>query len=263
MTSRLSLYAQTFLTLIKEDWLIFRKHLLNKIIDSAIVVAITLIIWQFIMPNMGIPTTYGIFMLGSCLASAGLFESYGQIASMVSDFAGDRKISYYLTLPIPTWMVFLKITCSLAIKAAVIAATTFIVGSIVLWNHFNIVSVSFVKLIPFWMVASLFFGAFALWVTSMVPNMHRFSSVWTRFIFPLWIFGGFQFSWATVAALSAWASYALLIDPLIYVSEGYRNVLLGSAGSLPYFLCMGMLLFFYLIFLYMGIKRLQQRLDFV
>jgi len=256
-------YLYTLYILLKADWIVFRQNLRTKIIDNSIVVVIILVIWQFIMPTIGISKTYGSFMLGSLLASAALFESYSKTANMISDFAGERKISYYLTLPIPSWLVFIKIIWSFALQAAIMSLVTLVVGSIALLYHFNLLDVSFWQFIPFIFICSLFFGSFALWIISLVPNMHTFSTVWTRYIFPLWMLGGFQFSWLSLYRFNKWGAYINLINPLLYTSEGYRSTILDAGSSLPFVACISMLFLFYFLFSYASIVRIKKRLDFV
>ncbi len=261
--TELNNYIHTLYILLKADWIVFRQNLKTKIIDNSIVVVIVLAIWQFIMPTIGISAAHGSFMLGSLLASAALFESYSKTASMIADFSGEQKISYYLTLPIPSWMVFMKIIWAFALHAAIMTLITLVVGSVALIYHFNPLDIAFWKFIPFLFIGSLFFGSFALWITSLVPSMNTFSTVWTRYIFPLWMLGGFQFSWASLYHYNTWAAYVNLLNPLLYASEGYRSTILDPGTSLPFVACIGMLCLFHFLFSYTAIARIKKRLDFV
>jgi len=99
-------YFHVIRELVKTDLKIFRKMALNKWIDMFIWIGITTVVFAYIMPAFGLSKSYGAFIVATMCSAAGLFQSFGYIAEMVADIEGDRIISYYFTLPIPAWLVF-------------------------------------------------------------------------------------------------------------------------------------------------------------
>ena len=109
----------------------------------------------------------------------------------------------------------------------------------------------------------MFFGVFTVAVTAYVGALSKMENVWSRFIFPLWFMGGFQFSWASIHTLSPKLSYVFLCNPVLYVMEGMRAALLGQADCLPWAWCCIALLGFTTIGWWYAQYKMRRLLDFV
>jgi len=138
----------------------------------------------------------------------------------------------------------------------------FPVGKLLLWNQFSLEHFSFVKFYFLLLVASLFLGFFSIFIVSITKDMYSgLDNIWTRILFPMWFLGGFQFTWKTVYHISPPLAYINLLNPLTYALEGGRAAALDPAQSLPYWLCIGALMLFTILFGYLGIQNLKKRLD--
>jgi hypothetical protein len=84
-----------------------------------------------------------------------------------------------------------------------------------------------------------------------------------RFVYPLWVFGGYQYSYAVLANKNPWFAYISLINPQLYIMEGMRAAILGQEGYLNFWLCAGMTFFFSIICGIHAIFKIKRRLDFV
>ena len=120
-----------------------------------------------------------------------------------------------------------------------------------------------IKFLAIFISLNVFVGAFALIVTSIVKDMDHISIVGVRLLFPLWFFGGAQAPWQAMYTFSPRLAYASLINPLLYALEGLHASVLGQQGYLPYWVCLSMLWVFILVCLWIGVRRLQTRLDCV
>ena len=257
-------YFNVFKNLIAIDLLIFRQMFMDKFIDLSIWVVLTTVVTSYIMPYFGLANNFGVFQLGGLIAAAGLFEmGNSNVVDLVSDFEGDRIISYNFTLPIPSWMALVSKAGYYFIIYTILALLMLPIGKLCLWNQLELANVDYIKLIGVIFASSLFYASFALWIASIVPNMAKMGQVWTRFIFPMWFLGGFQFSW--MASYETIPSFALvnLLNPMIYITEAVRVALMGQKGFINFWLCVIAILFFTSISLYLGITSLRKRLDFI
>lgn len=257
-------YFTVFKNLIAIDLIIFKQMFMDKFIDLSIWIVLTTIVTSYIMPYFGLAADFGVFQLGGLIAAAGLFEmGNSNVVDLVSDFEGDRVISFNFTLPIPSWLALVSKAAYYFIIYTILAVLMLPIGKLCLWNQFDLTSVHYPKLILAIFALSLFYACFALWIASIVPNMAKMGQVWTRFIFPMWFLGGFQFSW--MASYKTVPSFALanLINPMIYITEAVRVALLGQEGFINFWLCLLAILFFAAVSLYLGITSLRKRLDFI
>ena len=93
--------------------------------------------------------------------------------------------------------------------------------------------------------------------------MDKFDILWVRIVFPLWFLGGFEFSWNSVHLIAPKLSYLLLLNPIIYMTEGVRAALLGQDGMISFWICCLVLSVMFVGVGYWSFKALKKRLDFV
>lgn len=266
MIARYKQYLQTVFVLVYSDWLVIKENLFNKIIDTWIFVGVNVIITGYILPYFGLSPSFGVFMLCGTVSGIAIAETYSMVAGLVSDITGVQKITYDLLLPMPSWMVFLRIILTSTIQSMIYGLVAIPFGKLLLWNRFAFTDVNPIGFIVILTAGCLFSGTFAIVTSSMIKRLEGLSTVWRRFLFPLWFFGGFQFSWAAFYAVLPIAAYVNLINPILYYNEGMRDALIGSStpgAYIPYYLCVPVLLLFSILFTIWGVLRFKKRLDFV
>lgn len=256
-------YINISKNLIETDLIIFRQMFVDKFIDLSIWIVLTTIVTSYIMPYFGLTTDFGVFQLGGLIAAAGLFELYASTIDLVSDFEGDRVISFNLALPFPSWMAIVSKAAYFFIIYTTLALLMIPIGKVCLWNQFDLALVNWPKLMLIILMLSMFYACFVLWVSSIINNMTKMGQVWSRFVFPMWFLGGFQFSWMASYKTLPWLAYINLINPMVYITEAVRVALLGQEGYINFWLCLFAILIFSLVCLYLGITGLKKRLDFV
>lgn len=260
------LYKKIFWQLLRTEFIDLRKTFVSQAIDLTIWVFCTVVILSYLLGtqfHIAHEFNFGVFNLAGCIGTVGIFDAYTRMFLVTADLEGPSTFSYYVTLPIPAWLYFMSKMFYWSFFSFLKALLALFVGKLVLWNAFNITNIAVVPALLVLLVSNLFYGVFALSVVSLVPDMSRMRSVWMRFIFPLWFFGGFQFSWCTMYGLSPRLAYVTLLNPVVYIMESTRGVILGQSGYLPWQLCVSVLLFFIMVLSAFGIKSMKRRLDLV
>ncbi len=249
--------------LIRRDLRLFKEEFLGKIIDTSVILFTTVLVFSYLLPSYGLKADYGAFFLIGLIASFGLFEMIGKVGVMIADLEGDRTILYTLTLPLPSRLVFAYIGVSWALISALIALMLFPIGKLILLSQFDLSQISLWRFFLIFSLSNLFFGFFALWLVSVLKNMRSISHLFVRVINPLYMFGCYYYSWATVWGISAKAGYLHLLNPVVYIMEGMRAATLGQAGYLPFWMSLTALALFTACMGWDAIRRLEKRLDCV
>ena len=253
---------KTFFALLMKDIAIYNHKVLYRSIDALVWSASTLLITQYILPLFGLQDpNYPTFMLLGNLAVWGLFEMQTSIGMFIGDLQSDRTISYYLTLPIPSYLVFIEQALASAYRSLTSSLIIFPVGKIILGNNFILSNIAWFKFIIAIITINIFYGFFTIFITSYVPDLAALTMLRSRIIFPLWFLGGFQFPWKMLHSVAPKLAYVNLCNPIIYVMDGIRSTMLPTDSYLPFWLCMIMLIVFSLIFGYFGIIHLKKRID--
>jgi len=256
-------YLYVMWQLIQTDLKIYRKSIVSQMINMACWVTTIILTAAYVLPQLGMQAGYGAFIAVSSIATLALFDSFGNIAMFLADLEGNRTITFPLTLPLPTWMVFIGHGFFVTIKITVLTLMVLPIAKLLLWNNLDLSHMSIWKTILMTFSIQLFSGFYCLFMISIVTSMQHVMKVWMRFIFPLWFFGGSQFSWMTLNKFLPSLSYAALANPFLYGMEGIHSAVLGQEGYLPFWGCIAALWLVSGLFGLIAVKKLKKRLDFV
>lgn len=256
-------YVNLFLNLLLEDFLLLKQVLVTKVINALILSSTTVLVSTYIMPEIGTDLSYAAFMAVGLVVSCATYEMYTQVASLISDIEGGRYIGYLLTLPLPSFVVLIKMAVIWSLNSIIMSCISFFVCKMIFLSHIDFSKISFPKGIIALVVTNLFFSFFALWGTSFTKSVLTLDTLFMRLFDPLYYLGGYHCSWKVMYKVSPFFAYCNLLNPYLYAFEGMRAAMLGSEGFLPFALSMFVLIAATIFFGSWGIWRLKQRLDFI
>lgn len=257
-------WTHTTLWLLWRDLSVLRKNMLNSFIDSLIMPLTMIIIGGYILPSLGLPRTYGgIMVVGSVIAMCYASTNFGGAGPLVADLQSDRAITYDITLPIPSWLVFAKTAVGFALYSIIMNSLTLLVGKLILMDRFDMSHMSIIKFLLIYVSANLLFGFYSLSVAFFVKNSFEFGRFWVRFGNVLYFFSGLQFSWMALYKTLPLIATINLLNPLVYAVEGTRAAVLGQEGNLNYWLCLAAVWGWMFVFAFVGYRLFKKRLDCV
>jgi len=206
---------------------------------------------------------FGGFQLVGMIASICIFEIYSSCSSFFADLEGNKTISYYLTLPIPSWMIFIKQALALSCRTLLVTSLIIPFGKLLIGSRLDLSNFSVIKFVLIFLATNFFFSAFTLLMLGIFKGIETLRTLWIRIIFPLWFLGGAEFEWNMLYNLSPTFGYLGLLNPFVYAMEGIRAAVLGQEGFIPYWISLSVLTGLTILFTWIGITRLKKRLDFV
>jgi ABC-2 type transport system permease protein len=256
-------YKNIFWQLLKKDLLVIKGTLADKIINAFIWVSTTIIIAENLLPMFGITSEYALFSAVGTIASCSGFTMFPKIAEFISDLEGDRHISYQFTLPLPNLLLFMEYVIVFMVNSFILTVSTFITSKMILWDKFILSSICYFKLIIASLFINFFFGCFTFCIISFTKSMVKLDNVWMRYIYPLWIFGCFQFSWKSLHSVSPFFAYIDLLNPYVHATESMRAAIINPQLYLPFWPCIVALIALSGVSGWWGFWRLKKQLDFV
>lgn len=252
---------RVFIQLIRRDLLIFKREFLVKFMDTSCLFFTNVMAFGYFLQQEGAHAGYAAFFVVGAIASFGFVEIVGKVGIQLADMHGEKTIYHTLVMPIRSNMVFCYIAISWAITSMLLSILLFPLGKLLVFTEWHLETISLIRLIPMFITANLFFGFFALWLTGIIKDMTSLNSLWLRYIAPMWMFGGYVYSWQSAYALSPAVGYISLINPMIYVMEGMRAATLGQVGYLPFWFSISMLWVFIVLCAMHGTRKLKRKLD--
>src|SRR5690606_20322377 len=171
------------------------------------------------------------------IAAWGMLEVGTNVSIFISDLLGLQSITYYLTLPVSSNLVFIRIALADGMKSFFSTLPLLPIGKIILHKHFDLGSLCYGKLFLMYVVAHIFFGFFSLYLSSRTPDLTYLTTIKQRIIFPMWFLGCYQFTWYMLHTQYPVIAYINLLNPIVYIMEGLRHATVHTYDLLPYTLC--------------------------
>jgi ABC-2 type transport system permease protein len=175
---------------------------------------------------------------------------------LVIDFSYTKEIEDRLLAPLPTYLVAIEKIVFATMRALVAAAVMFPAG----WWVLGSVPVSWSDLpalLLFLVLGSLVASAIGLTLgTFVTPN--RINIVFALVLTPLLFTGSTQFPWPQLDSLR-WFQVICAINPLTYVSEAMRAVMVPGLPHIPLWVCLLALIGFLVAFTTAGLIGFRRR----
>jgi ABC-2 type transport system permease protein len=268
-SSKLMQYGRAFAGLFLRDLHVLRRELLPFVIRVCMNPLLFLFVFTFIMPHMSggaamNPTAamagmnFSTVLLPGLMAVAIMFSGIAAVAlPLAQEFGITREIDDRVMCPLPVAAVAIEKICFSAVQSIIAAVVVFplayyipstpVVAHVSSWPFLLVVLV----------LASLTSGALGLTIgTSVKPQ--QIGLVFGVVVMPITFLGCVYYPWAALSHLR-WLQYGVLINPIVYMSEGLRSALTPALPHMPPLLVLTMLVFFLALLTWLGIKGFLRR----
>ncbi len=249
--------------LLRADYCVFKATFFSRFYDVFVWASVNTFAGGYMLPAFGLGIGYAGFIAAGVCAAAGLNMVYPVVMKIVTDFEGDQLYSYYATLPMPTSFVFIRLFFNFVLSALVMNIFVLPLTKLILWYRFDLSNFSISLFLIAYTMITIFYGALTLWLASRIKHMHNMRSIWMRYIYPMFGFGGYYFSWQAFYTLNPQLAYLNLCNPMTHVMEIMRTAILGQPGFLNFWFSFCALGIFTVLFMWLGVTRLKQRLDLI
>jgi ABC-2 type transport system permease protein len=211
------------------------------------------------LPRMGfVQGGYGGALLpGICAISLMLSSMMSVSFPMIVDFGVTKEIEDRLLAPIP--MEYLALTKVLWGSFAGLLAVLFLlpVARLIMGPVAGLTVAHFLLVIVFTLLGAAAFSTFALWLGTVL-NPEQIGLMFGVILTPMIFFGCAYYPWQAMSIVPV-LKYIVLINPLVYVSEGLRGTLTPSLPHMPVLASLGALVVIITTFWMMGIRTFRKR----
>jgi ABC-2 type transport system permease protein len=268
-SSKLMQYGRAFAGLFLRDLHVLRRELLPFVIRVCMNPLLFLFVFTFIMPHMSggaamNPTAamagmnFSTVLLPGLMAVAIMFSGIAAVAlPLAQEFGITREIDDRVMCPLPVAAVAIEKICFSAVQSIIAAVVVFplayyipstpVVAHVSSWAFLLIVLV----------LASLTSGALGLTIgTSVKPQ--QIGLIFGVVVMPITFLGCVYYPWAQLDKIR-WLQYGVLINPIVYMSEGLRSALTPTLHHMSPVLILTMLVFFLVLLTWLGIRGFLRR----
>jgi ABC-2 type transport system permease protein len=227
---RLSIYAGAFAGLLARDVRVLRRDFVPFLLRTVMNPIMFTFVFAYVFPkigegfHVGSSADFGTILVPGLVAVAMIFQGIAAVAlPLVNEFGRTREIEDRVMAPIPVAGVALEKIVFGAMQSVVAALVVFPVVSVIPATPVSVHVASWPLLVAVIVLASLISGAFGL-VIGTLFRPQQVTLIFSIIVIPVTFLGCVYYPWQMLAPLPV-LRYAVLVNPVVYISEGLRGAL--------------------------------------
>ena len=269
---RWAIYSRAFFGLMQRDLSVLTREIVPFVIRVAMNPLLFLFVFTYVMPHMtggskispvaGMAAAggggFGTVLLPGLMAVAIMFSGIAAVAlPLAQEFGVTREIDDRVMCPLPIGAVAIEKIVFSAIQSIVAAAVVFplayfipstpVLAHVSSWWFLAVVLV----------LASLLAGALGLTIGTLVQPK-QIGLIFGVVIVPITFLGCVYYPWAALKSIK-WLQLCVLVNPIVYISEGLRAALTPSTGHMPAAMILTMLVVFLALLTWIGMRGFANR----
>lgn len=267
-------YLRAFGGLLLRDAYVLRREFAPFIVRVVMNPLLFLFVFTYVMPHMtggaaaaspaarmagmGGGAGFGTVLLPGLMAVAIMFSGIAAVAlPLAQEFGITREIDDRVMSPLPIEGVALEKVVFSAMQSVVAAGIVFPLAYYVPATPVQTHVSSWLFLAVVLVLGSLVSGALGLVIgTAVQPK--QIGLIFGVVVIPITFLGCVYYPWAALGAIR-WMQIGVLLNPIVYISEGLRSSLTPAMGHMPNGMIVGMLLFFWVLLTWLGMRGFRRR----
>lgn len=231
----------TLVALLHRDLLVARRELGTFIMRVAMQPLLFTFIFGFVMPRQElVAQNYTNILLPGILALSMTLSGLQAVAMpLVMEFGFTKEIEDRLLAPIGAGGIALEKIFVGMIQAIIAGLFVLPLAWLVMGRSLDLQQVNFLLLIVVALSTSWLFSALGLLIGSIAESQ-QVGLLLNLLLSPMIFFGCTYYPWASLTVVP-WFQMAVLLNPLVYASEGFRAALTPDMPHMPLWLIFGSL----------------------
>ncbi|MDX6595832.1 MAG: type transport system permease protein [Solirubrobacterales bacterium] len=230
--------AVAFGALLLRDLAVLRKHLVEFILRTVMQPLLFVFVFTYVFPKIGQGVggaqgakAFSSLLVPGVVAIACIFQGIQAVAlPLVADFGYSREIEDRVMAPLPVWAVGAGKLLAGAIQGVVAALIVFPLAAVVPATPVHL-DVRWAELLTVLPLAALVGASLGLLIGTLAPP-RQVPLIFGLVVIPITFLGATYYPWASLDAIP-WLQALVLVNPLVYMSEGFRIALTPGIHHMP------------------------------
>lgn len=256
-------YRRAFVALLGRDLHLLRTNLVMFVVRTAMQPLLLVFVFTYVFPKIGQgvggqnAARFSTILVAGVVGLAILFQGIQAVAlPLVQEFGVSKEIEDRVLAPLPTWMVGAEKIVAGMLQGLFAAALVFPIAAIVPATPVHLA-------VRWWVLVTL--APLAGWVAAALGLVlgtrvqpFQVPALFALVVLPLTFLGATYYSWSTLTPI-AWLKYLVLVNPLVYMTEGFRAALVSSVPHMPLVAIYAALLGFAAVLSWVGVTGFERR----
>ncbi|HSG00620.1 MAG TPA: ABC transporter permease [Vicinamibacterales bacterium] len=251
--------ARVFFALLRRDAHVAGKELPFFLLRVTMQPLLFVVVFGYLLPKMGfVGREYTSALLPGILGISLAFASLQSVAlPMVADFGWTREIEDRLLAPVPTSFVALEKVLAGVLQGVLAALFVLPIARLIMGPIAGLDVHAWGELIGVTLLAAAAFSSFGLLLGTVIEPS-QIGLMFGFIVAPMIFFGCAYYPWQGLSAVPL-LKYLVLVNPLVYVSEGMRGAITPTLPHMPLPLVLVGLVTLTTIFWSLGIRAFHRR----
>jgi ABC-2 type transport system permease protein len=251
--------SRVFGAILLRDVTVARRELPYFLLRTTLQPLLFVMIFGFVLPKMGmIPHEYTATVLPGILALSLTLSAVQSVSlPMVQEFGVTNEIEDRLLAPAPIELVALEKVVAGTLQGVIAALVVLPLARVIMGPipGLSFANLGLLTLVTF--LSGAAFAAIGLFLGTAIAPKH-IGLMFSVILGPMIMFGCTYYPWAGLKIVP-WLKYVVLVNPLVYVSEGMRAALTPSMPHMNVSLMLVALIVTTALFLVLGLKAFDKR----
>jgi ABC-2 type transport system permease protein len=253
-----------FRALLLRDLVVLRKTLREFIPRTLLQPLLLVFVFTYVFPKIGQgiggssggESEFSTQLVAGVLGLAIIFQGIQSVAlPVVQEFGFTREIEDRVLAPLPLWAVALQKVTTGALNALFAALLVFPIAALVPANPVNL-DVDWLLLLTLLPLSCYMCGALGL-MFGTIFDPRTVPLLFGIIVVPLTFLGALYYPWSALEPIR-WLQVAVLLNPLVYMCEGFRAAL-TSAPHMSLWAIYPVMIGFSVVFTWFGIRGFRRR----
>jgi ABC-2 type transport system permease protein len=256
-------YPRAFVALLQRDMHVLLKNVGLFAVRAIMQPLLLMFIFTYVFPKIGQgvggadSSTFTTTLVAGVCGLAIIFQGIQAVAlPLVQEFGYSKEIEDRVLAPLPTKLVGIEKIVNGMIQGLIAAALVFPIAAIVPATPVHL-HVDWPVLLTLAPLAGWVSAALGLVLgTKVAPQ--NVSYLFALVVLPLTFLGAIYYPWNTLNAVR-WLQIVVLLNPLVYMCEGFRAALTQGVPHMPLPYVYGALLLFAIGLTWLGVSGFERR----
>jgi ABC-2 type transport system permease protein len=226
---------RAFTGLLLRDLHVLRKNVLQFAIRTIMQPLLLVFVFTYVFPKIGqriggssgTQAAFSTLLMAGVMATSLIFQGVQAVAlPLVQEFGFTREIEDRVMAPLPVWAAAVEKLVSGSVQGLLAALVVFPLAAVIPASPVDL-KIHWLFLVTIAPLAAWVGAALGLVMGTRVAPQ-QVPLLFSIVVIPMTFLGAIYYPWARLDAIP-WLQYLVLLNPLVYMSEGFRMALTSGA----------------------------------
>ena len=256
-----------FWALLLRDLRVLRKTIVVFAVRTVMQPLLLVFVFTYVFPKIGqgvggsslSESAFSTLLMAGVVGTSMIFQGVQAVAlPLVQEFGYTREIEDRVMAPMPVWGVALEKIAAGAVQALIAGLVVFPLAAVIPAApvHLHIHWIYLLTIAP---IAAILSASLGLTMGTRVKPQ-QVPLLFAIVVLPITFLGAVYYPWASLAPIR-WLQIVVLVNPLVYMCEGFRLALTSSVDHMPVWAIYGGMIVFTVVLAWVGIDGFRRRVQ--